>query len=135
MKVNKSILLLYFSLLGSITGCINSVDNSEIEALRRNPTLIQGEEHWPCCMKIVIIDQYAKDIFDKMPDSTLLAIPTKGTCLDGKIVKISEGTMCTTVESHLSDPKLYSCQIAMNYFTGTTEKININDYLNCDEED
>ncbi|MDR2155137.1 MAG: hypothetical protein LBE78_08960 [Burkholderiaceae bacterium] len=135
MRLNILTFQFVFLLSWVISGCMSLVDKSEIEALRRNPILIPGEEYWPCCMKIVIIDQYAKDIFDKMPDSTLLTTPTKGTCLDGGVVKFSEGTMCSARESDLSNPALYSCQVMINYSTGTTEKININDYLDCDEED
>ncbi|MDR2155141.1 MAG: hypothetical protein LBE78_08985 [Burkholderiaceae bacterium] len=141
MNFNK-IFLLFILLTGGISGCMSSVEKpeaTELETLRKEvnnrPYIIHGEKYRPCCMDISIIGQEAKNIFDKMPNSTLLTTPTKGTCLDGGVVKVSEGTMCSARESDLNNPILYSCAIIINYSTGTTEKINIDEYLNCDEED
>ncbi|MDR2154014.1 MAG: hypothetical protein LBE78_03165 [Burkholderiaceae bacterium] len=139
MNIKNFFLLLSILLTGFAAGCMSLADKREMEELREalhsRPNLIPGGEYRPCCMVISIIDKQAKDIFDKMPSNTLLSTPTKGTCLDNTIVKVAEGTMCTAVESHPNDPTLYSCTIIINYSTGTTQKIDINEYLNCDEED
>jgi hypothetical protein len=86
-------------------------------------------------MDIMIIKQQAKDIFNKMPSNTLLTVSTEGTCFAGRVVKISKGTMCSTAEFDVNDPTLYQCSVTINYSTGTTENVNINDYLKCEEED
>ncbi|MDR2155142.1 MAG: hypothetical protein LBE78_08990 [Burkholderiaceae bacterium] len=125
---------------GIISSCATPLEKSEIadyealkKAIKNRPYIISGEYRL-CCMDIMIIEQQAKDIFDKMPDNTLLTVPTEGTCLAGRVVKISEGTMCTTAEFDTNDPTLYQCSVTINYSTGTTEKVNINDYLKCDDE-
>jgi hypothetical protein len=142
MYSNKLLPLLIVLFMGFISGCANPIDKLEREeletlreAVKSRPNIKPGGIYLPCCMDISIIGYQAKDIFDKMPDGALLSTSTKGTCLDNTIVKISEGTMCTAVESHPNDPTLYSCTIMINYSTGLTQKIDINNYLMCDEED
>jgi hypothetical protein len=136
MMPNNFAFLFAFLLTTSVTGCTSTIDKSEMESLREalknRASLIPGGKYRPCCIDIIITGEQAKDIFKKMPDSTLLTTSTEGTCLDQKIVKISEGTICTAVESHLNDPELYSCGITINYSTGATQKLDINNYLNCD---
>jgi hypothetical protein len=128
--------------IGFISGCTNPIDKLEREeletlreAVKSRPNINLGGQYRPCCMDFSVTGKQAKDIFDKMPSDTLLSTSTKGTCLDNTIVKVSGGTMCTTVESHPNDPTLYSCTIIIDYSTGVTQKIDINEYLNCDEED
>jgi hypothetical protein len=118
---------------------IDKLERKELEILREKvtsrPNIIYDNKYMPCCMDISIIGQGAKNIFDKMPDDALLSASTKGTCLSGDVVKIREGTMCIASEHRLNDPSLYSCTILINYSTGKTQRIDINEYLNCDEED
>jgi predicted component of type VI protein secretion system len=138
MNFNKFLSLLSILLTGFAVGCMSSADKQEMEELREalhsRPSLIPGGKYRPCCMVVSIIDKQAKDIFDKMPDNTLLTTSTQEICLDKKVVKVSEGTMCTVAESHLNNPALYSCSIIINYSTGATQKIDIKEYFNCDAE-
>ncbi|MDR2154016.1 MAG: hypothetical protein LBE78_03175 [Burkholderiaceae bacterium] len=139
MSSNNFRFLFIFLLVGFISGCMSLADKRDMEELRAavnlRATIIQGGEYWPCCMLISIAGEHAKEIFSKMPDNTLLTLPTKGTCLDGDVVKVSEGTICIARESKLDDPDLYSCKITMNYATGATQKVDVQDYLNCYEEE
>jgi hypothetical protein len=142
MDFDKLLFGMVILLSGLISGCVGPIDKlerEELETLRKavtsRPNIIYDNKYMPCCMDISIIGQGAKNIFDKMPESTLLSTPTKGTCLSGDIVKISEGTMCIASEALPEDPGLYSCTILINYSTGSAQKIDINNYLNCDEED
>jgi hypothetical protein len=135
MNIKKFTLLSILLLIVYISGCMNSIEKKEIEELREalhsRPSLTHGEEHWPCCMLISISGRQAEEIFEKMPDGSLLNMSDKKTCLDVNAIKISEGTICMFRQSDPTRPALYSCNIAINYFTGATEKVDANDYLDC----
>jgi hypothetical protein len=118
---------------------MNSIEKREIEELREavknRPTLISGESFkWPCCMLISIAGQQAKDIFDKMPDSTKLDIPAEGLCFDVDIIKIAGGTVCMARRLSPDTSVSYSCDMAINYSTGATEKMDPDNYLHCGED-
>jgi hypothetical protein len=140
MDFNKFFSIVIFLLVVFVTGCMSSIDKfekEELEDLRKSikhaPVLVPGSERQPCCIDILITDTQARDIFNKMPGSTLLTAPTKGTCLSSRLAKINQGLMCTAIKSNPNDPESYWCKMTIDYTTGTMKKIDVNEYLNCDD--
>jgi hypothetical protein len=103
------------------------------ESIWRRPTINHGEGDWmPCCMFIAIPGKPAKILFDRMPENMLIT-PPKGACLEGYIVKANGGTMCYVKEDALDNLEEYNCNVTIDYSTGATQNIGINERLNCEE--
>ncbi|MDR2015093.1 MAG: hypothetical protein LBP99_05670 [Azoarcus sp.] len=79
---------------------------------------------------IEITGRVAKDLFDKMPESTL--IPTKNSCAAGRIMKLKKGLVCFAPEGDLDMTKFYSCQVEVHVKTGDLVAKKAEDYLACD---
>ena len=132
----KFLLIMVLLLVGYFPTLVHSKDQDSKD-YHLDIWTVPGGKYQPCCMDIIMVGDRAKHLFDKMPDSTIVS--TKGTCAEGKIMKVSNGVICFANHSTIPGQQLkkvvsYDCSMSLEYETGILKNVETKGYLQCDEQ-